>query len=466
MRGKPAKNYEMDMCSGPVLSKMLVFALPLMLSSILQLLFNAADVVVVGRFAGDDALAAVGCNGSLIGLLINLFMGISVGANVEAAQKYGSGDFRGLQKTVHTSVLFGLYSGLFLTVVGVVGAKQLLTWMQTPKEVIGLATTYLRIYFLGMTASMVYNFGSAVLRAVGDTKRPMYFLMASGVVNVILNLFFVIVCDLSVAGVAIATVISQVMSAVLVLQCLVRSEGAVRLMRSELHFDMEIFRDLLKIGLPAGLQGTLFSISNVIIQSSINSFGADMVAGNSAAVNIEGFVYVAINAIYQTTLSFTSQNMGAGNYKRIRRILRVGAACVVCVSAVLCSMTWIFSRRLLGIYTDSEPVIQAGLIRLRVVTATQTICGMMDLLVGSMRGMGNSVLPMFVSLTGVCGFRLLWIFTIFRLPAYHTPAMLFLSYPLSWAITASVHYICFNITYRKVKRAAIEKQAKAMESAQ
>ena len=317
------------MCSGSIFKKMLMFALPLMCSSILQLLFNAADIVVVGRFAGDNALAAVGSNTALINLLTNLFVGLSIGSNVLTARYYGAKQEKDLKETVHTSMMLSIYSGILLTVIGVVAARQILTWMQAPEEVIGLAELYLRIYFVGMTATMIYNFGSAILRAIGDTKRPLYYLLAAGVVNVVLNLFFVIVCRLGVAGVAIATVISQTISAFLVVRCLMKEQGAIRLELKELRIEKDKLMRILQIGLPAGFQGIVFSLSNVVIQSAINSFGAIAVAGNSAAANIEGFVYMAMNAFYQATISFTSQNFGAKKKDRINKILFAGQVYVV-----------------------------------------------------------------------------------------------------------------------------------------
>ena len=358
------KKYEIDMCSGAILPKMLLFAIPLMCSSILQLLFNAADIIVVGRYAGDNSLAAVGSNTPLIGLLTNLFIGLSIGTNVLAARYYGAKAEEDLAKTVHTSMVLGIVSGLFLSVAGIAGARRILIWMQTPEEVLGLATLYLVIYFLGMTAMMVYNFGSAILRAVGDTRRPLYYLVAAGIINVILNLFFVINLRLDVAGVAIATVISQCVSALLVVRCLLREGGGIRLVPSMMRIDRAKLAQILKIGLPAGIQGVLFSLSNVVIQSSINSFGAVVMAGNSAAANIELFVYFAMNAFYQAIISFTSQNYGAGRIKRIYKVLLRGQACIVVIGGLLGVLVVIFGRTLLGVYSSSGAVIDAGMERL------------------------------------------------------------------------------------------------------
>jgi putative MATE family efflux protein len=444
------KKYEMDMCSGSVLKKMIVFALPLMCSSILQLLFNAADIIVVGRFAGDNALAAVGSNTALINLLTNLFVGLSVGANVLTAQYYGAKHEGDLRDTVHTAMTLSIYSGIFLTVVGIALARVLLELMQAPEEVLGLAVLYLRIYFLGMTATMVYNFGSAILRAVGDTKRPLYYLLGAGIVNVVLNLFFVIVLKMGVAGVAAATAISQSISAALVVRCLVLEKGGIHLDLKALGIRREKLFKIMQIGLPAGFQGMVFSLSNVVIQSAVNSFGAISVAGNSAASNIEGFVYMAMNAFYQATISFTSQNYGAKQYKRIYKILFVGELYVIVTGLLLGNLAVYFGQSLLGIYSSNPDVIAAGMSRLRIICFTYALCGIMDVLVGALRGIGYSIVPMIVSLVGACGLRLLWIATVFKIPQYHTLRTVYLSYPITWTITLCVHALMFFILARKV----------------
>ncbi len=443
--------YEMDMCEGPLLKKMLFFALPLMFSSMLQLLFNAADTIVVGQFCGDNSLGAVGSNGALINLLTNVFIGLSVGANVLVAKFYGAGNKELLHDTVHTAVLMSLVCGVVLLVIGEVFARQLLILMKTPSGILDLSTTYLRIYFLGMPAMMFYNFGSAILRAVGDTKRPLYYLSFAGVVNAGLNLLLVIVCRLDVAGVAIATVISQLISAVLVLRCLLKDSGSVRLSIKELHINKHILGKILRIGLPAGFQGSIFSLSNVVIQSSVNTFGEIVVSGNSAAANIEGFVYMAMNAFHHTTLSFTGQNYGAGNMKRVRKTLLLGQACVTVTGLVFGQLVVFFGRPLLSIYTDTPEAIAAGMVRLTIICGTYFLCGNMDVMVGSLRGIGYAVMPMIVSLVGACGLRLLWIATVFRVPQYHTIDTVYLSYPVSWAITTLVHVVCFVIVWKKIK---------------
>ena len=443
------KQYEIDMCNGPILGKMLQFALQLMLSSVLQLLFNAADVVVVGKFAGDNSLAAVGCTGSLVNLLVNLFVGLSVGANVMAARHYGARQEEELSKTVHTAILLAVIGGIILTFVGIIFTEGILRLMSTPDEVLPLAALYLRIYFGGMLANMIYNFGSAILRAVGDTRRPMYYLSIAGIINVILNLVLVIEFDLDVAGVAIATVISQCISAVLVVRCLIRDKGAIHLELKRLAIDRREFINIVRIGLPAGLQGCVFSLSNVVIQSSINSFGATTVSGSSASSNLEGFVYVAMNAFYQATLSFMSQNFGAGRFDRLRKVILCGLGCVIAAGLVLGNLEVCFGRRLLSIYTSSPEVIEAGMVRLRINNTLYCLCGMMDVMVGVLRGIGYSVMPMIVSLLGACGIRLLWIATVFQMESFHRVETVYLSYPISWFITFAAHVLCYLLVRRK-----------------
>lgn len=437
------KTHEIDMCNGPILGKMLLFTIPLMFSSVLQIMFNAADVIVVGRFAGDNSLAAVGSTTSIISLLTNLFIGLSVGANVLAARYYGAAKQRELSQTVHTAMLLSVFSGIFLTVIGCIGAEWILTAMSTPKEVLQLAVLYLRIYFLGMTATMIYNFGSAILRAIGDTKRPLYYLIISGIINVCFNLLFVIVFNMGVAGVAMATVISQCVSAVLIVRCLIRENSGIHLDIKNLHIDSHKFVNILKIGLPAGFQGIVFSLSNVVIQSSVNSFGAVVVAGNSSASNIEGFVYFAMNSFYQASLSFTSQNVGAGKIERVGKVALCAQACVLIVGLVLGNVVLLFGRPLLGIYSSNPEVIDAGITRLSIIARTYALCGMMDVMVGSLRGMGYSIMPMLVSMIGACGLRILFIMTLFQIPQLHTMSALYSCYPVTWIVTFAAHVICY-----------------------
>ncbi len=445
-----SKKYEIDMCNGPLLGKILLFYFPLMLSGVLQLLFNAADIVVVGRFAGSNSLAAVGSTSSLINLLVNLFIGLSVGANVLVARFYGAGQKKELSETVHTAVLTSLVSGCVLVVLGIAVAGPALRLMDTPGDVIDKSILYMRIYFAGMPFMMAYNFGSAILRAIGDTRRPLYFLLAAGVINVALNLLFVIVFSMGVAGVATATVISQSISAGLVLWCLVKSEGDYRLEPKRLRIVSDKLVKMVQIGVPAGLQGALFSVSNVLIQSSVNSFGSTAMAGNTAAANIEGFIYTAMNSFHQAAISFTGQNFGARKLKRIGRILVICEVAVTVVGLVMGNAAYLFSGVLLKLYATQQEVIAFGVLRLGIICTTYCLCGMMDVMVGVLRGMGYAVMPMLVSLTGACLFRVLWIYTVFQ--SYRTLECLYYSYPISWALTFLVHLICFAVVYRRQRK--------------
>lgn len=442
---KVSDKYKIDMCNGPIFKKMLVFALPLMCSSVLQLLFNAADIVVVGKFAGDEALAAVGSNTSLINLLVNLFVGLSIGANVLVSKFYGAKKDKDMSETIHTAMLLSVISGIVLTLVGVIGAEKILGLMKVPRDIIDLSIIYIRIYFLGITATLVYNFGASILRAVGDTKRPLRYLMLSGVVNVVLNLIFVIVFDMSVAGVAMATAISQTLSATLVVRCLMIEDGALKLSLRKLKIYGDKLKQIIAIGLPAGIQGTVFSLSNVVIQSSVNSFGKIVVAGNSAAQNIEGFSFMAMNAFTQAAISFTSQNYGAGKIKRISKVAICCVLSVIGIGFIFGAFTLGFGRQLLGIYTDNSKVIDAGMNRFSVIVVSYVIAGVMDVFVGLIRGMGVSIAPMIVSIIGVCGFRLIWIATVFKMPEYHSVKTVYMSYPITWTLTLIVHIITFLV---------------------
>ncbi len=442
------KRFEMDMCEGPLLGKMLKFYFPLMASSMLQLIFNAADVIVVGRFAGSEALAAVGSTSALINLLTNLFIGLSVGANVMVARYYGAKQDDELSDMVHTAMLTALISGAILTTVGLSLSAPLLTLMGTTKEALPLAVIYMRIYFCGMPFMMLYNFGAAILRAIGDTKRPMIFLLIAGVINFVLNLIFVIFFNMSVAGVALATIIAQGISAFLVCRCLFIADGAYKLILSKLHINKEKFLKMIGIGLPAGVQGILFSISNVLIQSSVNTFDTIAVAGNTTGQNLEGFVYMAMNAFTQTALSFSGQNYGAKKYKRILKVLGIALVCVSIVGLVMGNLAVLFGKPLLGLYSKDPEVIQYGVLRITYICTLYFLCGTMDVASGVMRGMGYSILPTIVSLTGACIFRIVWIFTVFR--TVHSLPSLYISYPISWFLTTLAHIICFFIVYRKL----------------
>ena len=452
LKNKSNRNRIVDMCSGSITKKMIVFALPLIFSGILQLLFNAADVIVVGKFAGDASLAAVGSTTSLINLTTNLFIGLSVGANVLTANYFAAGQEIDLKKTVHTAMTLSVLGGIALTAIGVLLAPNLLTLMHTPDDVIELAIVYLRTYFCGMTAVMVYNFGSAILRAVGDTKRPLYYLTVSGVINVCLNMIFVIKFDMGVFGVGIATVISQVISALLIVICLIKEESIIKLNIKNLGIDKHKLIRIVKIGLPAGVQGMLFSLANMVIQSSINTFGTTVVAGNSASQNVEGFAFTSMNAFHQAAVSFTGQNAGARKYERIQKILYTSLGCVLVVGLVFCAIYLIFGRNLIGFYTDSCAVIEAGVKRLTIIACSYAICGMMDVVVGSLRGLGYSVMPMIVSLIGVCALRLAWIATVFQIDTYHKAEVIYYTYPISWTVTLLAHLICFTVAKSKIRK--------------
>lgn len=448
---RKAKNYEIDMCNGPLTRKIIMYCVPLALSGILQLLYNAADVIVVGQFSGKTALAAVGSTGSLINLVVNLLIGLSVGSSVCVANFYGAGKYKDLRETVHTSMLISVIGGVIVAVVGIVFAKTFLTWMGSPEDVIDQATLYLRIYFAGMPLNMAYNFAAAILRALGDTRRPLYYLAISGAVNVLLNLLFVIVFHMGVAGVATATVISQAVSTALIIVCMVRSHGAIHLELRELRVHADKLWQIVRVGLPAGLQGTIFSISNVLIQSSINSFGSVAMAGNAASASLEGFMYTAMNSVYQAALSFAGQNMGARKYTRLKKVLTNCIAIVTTIGVGMGAIIYLLRYPLLNIYAPGEPdVIEYGIVRLEMFCLTYFTCGMMDVLVGQMRGMGYSIAPMIVSLVGVCGIRIGWIYTIFQ--QHHSLFSLYLSYPVSWVITGTVHFCAFLYLYSKVKR--------------
>ena len=450
--GARRSSFEIDMTNGPLVSKIIRFAIPLALSGILQLLFNAADIVVAGRFAGSQALAAVGSTGALINLIVNLFIGLSIGVNVLVARYYGGGNRKDLYETVHTAVLISVISGVALIFIGIGLSQPLLELMGTPEDVIGQSVLYMRIYFVGMPVMMLYNFGAAILRAVGDTQRPLYFLLLAGVVNVFLNLFFVIVLHMGVAGVAIATVISQCISAGLVLFCLVKSDTVYRVNLKELKVYKDKLLQMVKIGVPAGIQGATFSVSNVLIQSSINSFGSIAMAGSTAASNIEGFVWTAMDAFTQSTLSFTGQNFGAKKFHRITKVVWYNLGLVTLVGLVLGIGAYVGGPWLLQIYSTDPEVISYGLERMLLVCAPYAICGVMNVMVGAMRGLGSSLTPMMASIFGVCVLRVVWIYTVF--PLDRTFFMLFLSYPVTWLATGLIEVVCFYfIRKRAIARA-------------
>jgi len=440
-----------DMLNGSLLTGILHYTVPIILTSLLQLLFNAADLVVVGRYCGSIYVGAVGATGSITGLVVNLFIGLSVGTGVTVAHGLGGQQDEAVRRTVHTALPTAVLGGAVLTVIGVIFAPDFLALMKTPENVLPLSARYMRIYFCGMIFSMVYNFCASILRAAGDTKSPLVYLTIAGVINVVLNIFFVTVFKIDVAGVALATIISQAVSAVLVVIALTRRTDACKLMLRKLRFYKEPLLKIIRIGLPAGIQSSLFSISNVIIQSSINSFGSDaIVAGNSAAGNIEGFVYVIMNSFQQAAVNYTGQNMGAHKYNRIKKVFITCIGYVALFGIISGVSVWFFGEKLLSIYiTDSAEAIASGLIRFNFVALPYFLCGLMDVTTGSLRGLGSSFTPMVTSILGVCGIRMVWIYTVFQIPAYHTPECLYASYPISWTFTVLLQTTMFLFLYKK-----------------
>lgn len=442
--------YEIDMLNGPLLGKIIIYAIPLVLSGMLQIAFNAVDLIIVGQFAGSNAMAAVGCTSSLTNLIVSLFIGISAGANVLVARFYGAGQKNSLKEVVHTSVAISIIAGVILAVLGFVISKPILSLMGTPEELISGATLYMRIYFAGMPFIMLYNFGSAILRGVGDSRRPLYYISIAGVLNVLLNILFVRYMNMGEAGVALGTVLSQMLSVVLLIRTLMKTEGAYKLIVGEIKIYRDKLMLMLKIGLPAGVQSCLFSFSNVILQSSINGFGADAVAGNTAAGNIESLVYTAMNAFYQTSLSFVGQNYGAGKITRIKKISAVCLVSVFVCGAVLSLLGIIFGEPMLKLYGASAKEIEYGLIRLSIVCSTYYLCGIMDTLVGILRGLGYAIMPMIVSLSGACLLRIIWVMTVFQM--HKTLNVLYTSYPVTWFVTASIHFICLLFVFKHIRK--------------
>ena len=440
--------YEIDMCNGTLMDKLISFSLPLMLSGILQLLFNAVDIIVVGRFTGSQALAAVGSTTALINIFTNLFIGISLGANVLAARFYASGKEKEMSETVHTSITLALISGLVMALAGVLLARFALNLMGTPNDVIDQSVLYMRIYFLGMPFFMLYNYGAAILRAVGDTKRPLFFLVISGMTNAVLNLVLVIVFHMGVAGVAIGTIVSQLISSILVLRCLYTSNTSYRLYFSKLGIKTQYLKQIFQVGIPAGIQSTVINLSNALLQSSVNSFGSVAMAGYTAANNIFGFLYMSVNAVTQSCMSFTSQNYGVKKLKRMDRVLLDCMILSVGVTLTLGCGAYFFGPELLKIYTSDADVIRCGVEVLAFTTVPYFCCGIMDLLPGALRGMGYSGVPMIFSIIGTVGTRIVWIFGLF--PAHRSLSFLFISYPVSWILTILMQAVCFCFVRKHV----------------
>ena len=447
------KTREMDMCTGPLFKKILVFTFPIMLSNLLQILFNMADSVVVSRFSSDgsDALAAVGTTTSIIYLVINLAIGLSVGTNVLVSRYYGAKDYRRLGDAVHTSVFISLFTGLLCSVIGIFLTPALLRIVGAPEDILPLAAKYMKIYFAGFTAVSVYNFGSAILRAVGDTQRPLLYMLISGILNVTLNLFFVIVLDMSVDGVALATVISQGVAAVMVLITLMRTDSCYKLELKKIRCDWKSLKQIAIVGIPAGIQSSLFSISNAMVQSSINSFGKAVTAGNTAACNVENISYTALNSIQFAALAFTSQNIGAGKTDMVKKVLQKCIILNLILGVMIFTLVSLTGEYLLRIYDVQDPaILDAALTRFRYVTSLGMFCSLMEIFAAMLRGFGYSIQPMIVTLIGSCALRILWL--EFILPLNHTLDMVFIIYPISWVMTTIAHIICYQIAYRKLKR--------------
>lgn len=442
--------YEIDMCNGTIMDKLISFALPLMISGMLQLMFNAVDIIVVGRFTGSQALAAVGSTTALICTFTNLFIGVSLGANVLAARFYASGKTKEMSETVHTAILLALISGIAMSVIGILCARESLVLIATPDDIIGQAVLYLRIYFLGMPFFMLYNYGAAILRAVGDTKRPLMYLIAAGTANAVLDLVLVIIFKMGVAGVAIGTITSQFISCVLVIRCLCKTDAIYKLYISKLRIKKYYLIQILKVGLPAGIQSTVINFSNVLLQSSVNSFGEIAMAGYTAANNILGFLYVSVNSVTQACMSFTSQNYGVRKFKRMDKVLANCAILSIIVSVVIGCGSYLLGHQILGIYTKQEDVIQCGMEILSISTIPYFLCGLMDMIPGSMRGVGYSAVPMILSIIGTVGTRLVWIYGVF--PEHRSLYVLFMSYPVSWGLTIVMQAICLVFVRRKIRK--------------
>ena len=444
-------NKTLNMLTGPILPSIIYYTVPIFLTSVLQLLFNATDLVVVGQFCGSLSVSAVGVTGSITTLIINLFLGLSVGAGVAVAHAVGCDNKEAVTKTVHTALPTALVSGAFLTVFGVCFSKTFLQLMGTPENVLDLAAVYMQIYFCGITFSMIYNFCASILRAVGDTKSPLIFLSIGGVINVTLNIIFVTLFHMNVAGVALATVIAQVFSSIMVVITLCKRTDDCKLVLREIRFHKEELLRIIKIGLPAGIQGALFSISNVLIQSSVNSFGEVFIAGNSAAANLESFVYVLLAAFQQAAVNFIGQNTGARKFKRVKKIFWTCTISVSVSGFILGSLFYIFGRQLLSIYiTDSQLAVEYGLLRLAFICFPYFLCGLVEVTTGALRGLGSSLAPMVISVLGICGIRLLWIYTIFQIERFHTPQCLFLSYAISWIITFGLQLAAFLVLFKRL----------------
>ena len=444
---------QIDMTQGPLFKNIISYTIPIILTGLLQLLFNAADLIVVGQFCGSVSVAAVGATNAITNLIVNLFIGLSVGTGVVVAQAIGANDYKKTHRAIHTAIPTALVGGVILTIIGIAFSKTFLIWMGTPEEVLPLSSLYMKIYFAGIIFMMLYNFCASILRAMGDTKSPLIFLTIAGVINVVLNVIFITLFHLNVAGVALATTISQGVSAILVLLTLIRRNDECKFYFSKMRFYKSELLNIIKIGLPAGIQGSLFSISNVVIQSSINSFGEVLMSGNAAALNIEGFMYTCLNAFHQTTLNFTGQNIGANNIRRTKKVFLVCLLSVFVIGVTISSAVYGLGPKLLHIYLpDSAEAVAYGMLRLKCLCMAYCLLGMMDVSGGGLRGMGVSFAPMLISIVGVCGLRVGWVYTIFQIPEYHTPEVLYWSYAISWGVTFLAQTITYFIVYNKKKK--------------
>ena len=454
------KNYEIDMLNGPLFGKIMRFSFSLLLTNVLQLLYNAADLIIIGQFSGNEtSVAAVGATGSLTNLIINLFIGLSIGVSVLVAKGYGTGDRKTTQETVHTAMALSLVSGFIVLAIGMILSRKFLVWMGTSPAIIEQSTLYLMIFFAGSPFNMIYNFGASILRATGDTKRPLYFLSFSGFINVVLNFIFVYFFAMDVAGVALATVISQIISSVLIVMSLRRQDGMCRLYIRKLHINKSIFLRIIQIGLPASIQSMLFSISNILIQSSVNSFDigfaalgkAPYTSGAAAAGNIEGFIYTSVSSFQHASMNFTGQNYAAKKYMRVRKILYTCILTAVSVGVIAGLIAIIFGKPLLSIYIPGDAeAVSYGYQRLLLLGSTYFFCGIMEVLVGQLRGLGKSLVPMFISVLGICAFRVFWIYTIFAIN--HEWITLFISYPLSWILTSLMQFVCYYLILKKMPK--------------
>lgn len=444
------KRYSLDMTNGPFLKKILIFSVPLMLTGLLQIAYNTADVIVVGRFVGKEALAAVGSTGSLVNLFLNVFLGLSMGSGVTVARHIGENNEKKVHDCVHTAILLSAICGVFVSILGLFGSSGMLRLMNAPEDVIDLATLYLKIYFLGSPGLLAYNFGAAIVRSTGDTKRPLYILTFSGLINVVLNLILIIVFHMGVSGVAIATIVSQYVSAFLILLYLSKMPNACKLKLNELGFDKAELKSILRLGLPAGIQNSLFSVSNVVIQSTVNSFGSVAMAGIAAGSNFDSYVYTCTNAVAQTTMTFSSQNIGAKKYSNIGRVYRHCLILTTVIGVVMGGAGCLFAEQIVGLFSDEADVVAIGADRLLLVMPFYFFCSLMDVAASQIRGMGKSFEPMIVSLLGACGIRIFWIY--FILPLNKTLTNLYWAYPVSWAVTFFAQFIMYFVLKNKMKK--------------